>query len=168
MKSKKKIKWGLWKGQILTHSDWKNKLNVSIAERKLQILSTVECFHLPSSTLLSNLVILRVLCPTFVSGIFKNTEGNFSSTHYPCWQRRKPLGTGIFCLFGIVVSLNSIGVSKCRGQLHSTLGLGIPIHPSLLGSDISLSQLLYREILPSSHLSSTRHDLWSLGMPIVS
>ena len=107
-------------------------------------------------------VIFQASYSTLVPWILKNTKRDFSTTHSPCRQRRKPLGAGYPTDHsGIMALLNSMVMRKWRGNLQATQGLGYS-HSSLLHLVPSLFQthLLYREdfILLSSQLG----QVWSL------
>ena len=81
-----------------------------------------------------------------------DTANDFSSTHSPCKQRREPLGTCYPSIHSRTMnSLNSMGMRKCRGDLQTTLSLGIPNNSSPLEQVYFHSIFIIGKILPNSH-----------------
>ena len=83
--------------------------------------------------------------------MFKNTKGDFFSTHNPFLFWRNPLGTGYPSVhLGTVAPPNLMGMENA-GVIYKLLGIwDILINPSPLGLGLSPSYLLYREDVNSS------------------
>ena len=50
----------------------------------------------------------------------KNIEGNFFTTHSPCWQRRKSFSTDRPSVHTDDLPTHSIGMEECKGYLQAT------------------------------------------------
>ena len=77
-----------------------------------------------TSLLFAIWVSFQVFCPALLPCIFKNIKDDYSSTHIPCWKRRKPLVLTTFLFIRDNYPLNSMRVGKCRTHLQAAKSLG--------------------------------------------
>ena len=79
----------------------------------------------PILLIIRYLSLLQGLLSYALLWIFKNTKDDFSTTHSPCWQRRKLLDCGYSSVqSGTIVPPNPMGMGKCRCHHYAPLSLG--------------------------------------------
>ena len=108
----------------------------------------------------------QVFYRSLVPWIFKNTKGDFSTTHSPCRKRRKLLGNGYpYVQWGlwphpIQSEWKNVGITYKRPG-----GLGTSIHPSYIEPGLFSPSSFIERILPSSHPARFGMIFWKCLLP---